>query len=46
MAILRIKTWVANEVLTAADLNAEFNNPINNALSLISPLTGELMLVS
>ena len=29
MAISRVKTW-ASEVLTAADLNAEFNNIINN----------------
>lgn len=41
MAIGRVKTWIV-EVLTAADLNAEFNNIINNALSLISPLTGTL----
>jgi len=26
----RIKVWVSNEVLTAADLNGEFNNIINN----------------
>lgn len=26
----RIKSWVSNEVLTAADLNNEFNNIINN----------------
>lgn len=26
----RIKTWVSNEVLTAADLNGEFNNIISN----------------
>ncbi|MES0339849.1 MAG: hypothetical protein ABUK15_07320 [Anaerolineales bacterium] len=37
-----MKTWIAGEVLSAADLNAEFNNPLNNALSLISPLTGAL----
>lgn len=42
MALSRIKTFSAGEVLTAADLNAEFNNPLNNALSLISPLTGNL----
>ena len=42
MAISRVKTWVAGEVLTASDLNAEFNNTLNNALSLISPLTGDL----
>lgn len=42
MALSRVKSWIANEVLTAADLNAEFNNILNNALSLISPLTGNL----
>ena len=42
MAIGRVKTWIAGEVLTAADLNAEFNNILNNALSLISPITGTL----
>src|SRR4030065_576138 len=26
----RVKTWVSNEVLTAADLNGEVNNIINN----------------
>lgn len=26
----RLKTWVSNEVLTASDLNAEFNNLLNN----------------
>jgi hypothetical protein len=26
----RLKTWVSNEVLTASDLNAEFNNQLNN----------------
>ncbi len=42
MAISRVKVWVANEVLTASDQNAEFNNILNNALSLVSPLTGNL----
>ena len=42
MAISRVKTWIANEVLTASDLNAEFNNILNNALSLVSPLTANL----
>ena len=41
MALSRTKVWVA-EVLTFADLNAEFNGILNNALSLISPLTGSL----
>jgi hypothetical protein len=26
----RVKTWVSNEVLTASDLNGEFNNILNN----------------
>ena len=42
MAISRTKTWVASEVLTASDLNAEFNGIIDNALALVSPLTGNL----
>lgn len=42
MALSRVKTWVAGEVLTASDLNAEYNNILDNALSLISPLTGDL----
>jgi len=42
MAITRIKTFITGEVLTASDLNSELDNPINNALSLISPLTGNL----
>ena len=41
MALSRIKIW-GNEVLTAGDLNAEFNNILNNAASLISPLSGSL----
>ena len=41
MALSRLKTWIS-EVLTAADLNAEFNNILNNPMSLISPLTGAL----
>ena len=42
MAISRVKSWIAGEVLTASDLNAEFNNLLNQALALISPLTGNL----
>ena len=30
MALSRLHTWVSGEVLTASDLNAEFNNIINN----------------
>lgn len=41
MSIARVKVW-GDEILTASDLNGEFNNIINNALALISPLTGTL----
>ncbi len=36
MALGRIKTWNAGDTLTAADLNGEFNNVLNNPFSLIS----------
>lgn len=40
MALTRIKTWIAGETLSAADLNAEFDNFITNgAGSLSSPRT-------
>jgi hypothetical protein len=42
MALSRVKTWIAGEILSAADLNAEFNNILSNAASLFSPLTGTL----
>lgn len=42
MALSRVKNWIAGETLTASDQNAEFSNIIDNALSLISPLTGTL----
>ena len=42
MAISRVKTWIAAEVLTAATLNAEFDNILNNALSLVSPWTANM----
>lgn len=41
MSLSRVKVW-GTEVLTAADLNAEFDNILNNAASLISPLGGAL----
>lgn len=40
MSLSRVKTWISGEVLTASDLNTEFNNVLNNALSLVSPVTG------
>lgn len=39
MAISRVKTWSSGEVLTASDLNAEFNNILSNASDLVSPFT-------
>lgn len=42
MALARVKTWVSGEVLLASDLNSEFNNLLNNALTLIAPLTASL----
>lgn len=41
MSLSRIKTWAA-EILTFSDLNAEFNNILNNAVSLLSPLLANL----
>lgn len=42
MAISRVKNWVSAEVLYASDLNSEFNNILNNALSLVSPWTANM----
>lgn len=40
MALSRVKTWVVGEVLTAADLNNEFNNILDNSVSLVTPWVG------
>lgn len=40
MALARVKTW-GQEKLTYQDLNAEFDNLLNNANSLISPATAD-----
>ena len=42
MAISRVTTWIAGQVLTASALNQEIDNLINNALAAVSPLTGTL----
>ena len=39
MAISRLKTWIAGEVLSASDLNGEFNNIVNNGEDLGWPAT-------
>lgn len=44
MSISRVHTWSAGEVLTAADLNAEFSNIINNGSDLVSPFTKAISL--
>lgn len=40
MPLSRVKTWVAGEVLAAADLNNEFNNILNNGQLLVQPWVG------
>src|SRR3990167_7310004 len=42
MALAAVKTFIANEVLLAADLNALNTNILDNALSLISPWTANM----
>lgn len=42
MSLARVKVWIPGDVLTAADLNSEFNNVLNNPNSLISPSTGPI----
>ena len=39
MAVSALKSWVPGEVLTAADLNAEFNNILSNGEDLGWPAT-------
>lgn len=42
MTLARVKVWNPGDVLTAADLNAEFNNILNNSITLISPFTANV----
>jgi len=42
MTLARVHTWIAGESLTAAALNAEFNNILANGTQLISPLSANL----
>ena len=42
MALSRVTIWVSGQVLTAAALNGEYNNILNNPISLISPTTGAI----
>lgn len=42
MALTRVHIWSVGEVLTASDLNTEFNNPLLFPIQLISPTTGAI----
>jgi len=42
VALSRVKRWNRNEILLSTDLNAEFDNLVNNAQSLVFPLTQDL----
>src|SRR5689334_10737497 len=42
MSLSRVKTWNPGDVLTAADLNGEFDNFINHPIAFISPTTGPI----
>lgn len=42
MSLSRIKTWNRNEILLSTDLNAEFNNILQNGSSLVFPLSNDL----
>lgn len=42
MAKTRVKTWATDDILTAADLNAEFDNFLTNPMDLISPAVATL----
>ena len=42
MSLARVTVWTAGQVLTAAALDAEFDNILNNPGPLISPITANL----
>lgn len=42
MALTRVHVWSPGEILTASDLNVEFNNLLNFPILLISPTTGPI----
>ncbi len=42
MTLARLVIWVPGQILTAADLNNEFNNILNKPIQLISPTTGAI----
>lgn len=46
MALARLHIWNPGDLLKSADLNGEFNNILNNATALISPLTGPVSITN
>jgi hypothetical protein len=42
MALARVTNWNSGDTLTAAALNGEFDNILNNAVSLLSPWTANM----
>lgn len=42
MSLSRIKTWARNEILLSSDLNAEFNNVLQNGVDVVFPLSNDL----
>jgi len=42
VSLSRVKTWNRNEILLSTDLNAEFNNILQNGSSLVFPLSADL----
>lgn len=46
MSLGRITTWSLGDILTAAAINAEFDNILNNAMAAVSPATTNLNLNS
>lgn len=44
MAVSRLHTWIAGEVLLASDLNSEFNNILTNGTAVAFPATAAVSL--
>lgn len=42
MSLSRVKTWNRNEILLSTDLNAEFNNILQNGADVVFPLSNDL----
>lgn len=42
MSLSRVKTWARNEILLSSDLNAEFNNILQNGADVVFPLSNDL----